>query len=104
MIYRGSSNARPSRPVIALARRKRPEPPAGMRGPVIDTKYVMEPLDSLMEPDVDATITFDAIPDSPERRLRVTALATMAGVAVVTIVVAALLVFSTVHSVYTYFA
>jgi hypothetical protein len=100
MIYRASTNARPSRPVVAVANHTPTKAVSG--GPVIETKYEMQSLDSLMEPD--ATVVFEAVPSQSDRRIRITAFATMAGVAVVTFVVAAILVFVTVHSVYSYFA
>jgi hypothetical protein len=74
-----------------------------LAGRVISPRYALESLDSLMDS--------DGAPDSPgietgpsERQLRATTFATMAGAAVITFVIAAILVFATVHNLYQYFA
>jgi hypothetical protein len=126
MIYRASSNARPSRPVVVASTSRRGpivggRPVVGSRpvsgggedgarpgaflnpsGLAISPQYAMESLDSLMETDSSEAPGPAAGPS--DNRLRVTAFATMTGVAIITFVVAAILVFATVHSVYQYFA
>lgn len=115
MIYRASSSARPSRPVVVASTSRRrgrvvgggedgAHPGAFLNpsGPVISPQYAMESLDSLME--TESSEAPGPVAGPSDSRLRVTAFATMTGVAIITFVVAAILVFATVHSVYHYFA
>jgi hypothetical protein len=71
-------------------------------GLAISPQYAMESLDSLME--TDSSGAPGPVVGPSDNRLRVTAFATMTGVAIITFVVAAILVFATVHSLYQYFA
>ena len=131
MIYRASSSARPSRPVVVASTSRRgpivggrpvggghpieggrpvsgggedgARPGAFLKsGLAISPQYAMESLDSLME--TDSSEAPGPVVGPSENRLRVTAFATMTGVAIITFVVAAILVFATVHSLYQYFA